>query len=107
MARGEAMRRGHPIYRAHKQAGIAMAQPESTPESVPTYQCEVIPGRETRTVRFFCPHCRRWHSHGWPYDAEGDVGHRVEHCITEAGKAAHPRGYVLVARPVGGANGGS
>ncbi len=42
-------------------------------------------------------------SHGWPYDDAGDIGHRAAHCWTDEGKAAHRRGYHLVAqRPYDG-----
>jgi hypothetical protein len=74
--------------------------PPPQPCDIPTYECEVIPGRETRTVRFFCPYCRQRHLHGWPY-GEASIGRRASHCVTTAGIAAHPRGYYLVAhRPV-------
>ncbi len=71
-------------------------------EPIPTYVCEVTATRETRSVKFFCLHCRRAHWHGWPY-GDDDIGHRAAHCFTEAGMAAHPRGYELVARAADGA----
>lgn len=43
--------------------------------------------------RFYCRFCDTHHTHGaYP-------GHRVAHCTTEAGKAAHEDGYILALHP--------
>jgi hypothetical protein len=60
---------------------------------IPLYFCTVVPCRETRSLRFVCPHCKRVHAHGLPYgdplptiDRPTPRGH---HCFTDAGRQAH------------------
>lgn len=33
----------------------------------------------TRQVTVRCPHCTRWHHHGWPLVSD-QPGHRLAHC---------------------------
>jgi hypothetical protein len=40
------------------------------PEGMPVILCEAHEGE----WRFFCPYCRRWHTHS------PEPGHRVAHC---------------------------
>jgi hypothetical protein len=39
----------------------------------------VVPCGATRQVTVRCPHCDRWHHHGWPLVSDRP-GHRLAHC---------------------------
>jgi hypothetical protein len=56
---------------------------------VPVVLCKPINFGEGARWRFWCPFCRKYHTHG------AAPGHRVAHCHTEEGYAAWPEGYEL------------
>ncbi len=50
---------------------------------------------DKKTISVWCPHCQSIHMHGW----DGEVSHRVAHCVTKEGDAALPRGYYVAPMP--------
>jgi hypothetical protein len=69
-------------------------------DGIPVIECVAFEYEGVRCVEFWCQHCKCKHSHGFPHDNE-EVGHRVAHCHSKAGRDAYPRGYDL--KLVGGA----
>jgi hypothetical protein len=67
----------------------------------PIVLCQMNP--DSRTVSFYCEHCKRRHTHGDPsvwLKMPGDrVGHRTAHCRWGSGSPFHAVGYELVLAP--------
>jgi hypothetical protein len=58
-------------------------------ELLPVVQCRQVGRGQQRRWRFWCGHCKSWHTHS------PEPGHRVAHCHSAAGRRAYPQGYVL------------
>lgn len=50
-------------------------------------------GRNVWLLSFYCPRCRRMHTHGGGTDERPSLGHKAEHCTDPS---FHPHGYELV-----------
>jgi hypothetical protein len=67
---------------ATSSTGTTPASPTTVTErsDVPhVVAVRVVPCGATRQVAVRCPHCRRWHHHGWPLTCDRP-GHRLAHC---------------------------
>jgi hypothetical protein len=59
----------------------------------PVFLCEPHTAGGITTWSFWCPLCRRKHTHG------AGPGHRVAHCHSDVGRRAWPDGYLLKLDP--------
>jgi hypothetical protein len=73
-----------------REIGVKVVKMKISEKDYPIVKCFV----EGKSVKFWCPFCKRWHFHGYSENGELD-GHRGAHCseqtpFTETGYIVKP-----------------
>ena len=74
-------------------AGNAIPQEKLHKDGIPIVECEET--KDGSQVFFYCLYCKRKHYHGNVKDEDGNLGHRVAHCINKKSPFLHT-GYYLI-----------